>query len=127
MTTRDDARARFASLGISVADLDRADIRSLESSLSEAMKKAQCLEMRIDRRRTRVLDRPDGRLVSIRCRSAYFDDREAITFNPDGFVGFAGWADGLNIRPFLDGFSAWCDQMELQRETAPEPEASPLP
>lgn len=127
MKTRDDARARFASLGISTADLERSDIRKLENSLMEAMKGSDCLAMRIDRRRTRFLDRAEGRFVSIRCRSAYFDDREAVTFNQDGFVGFAGWADDLNIRPFLDGFSAWCDEMELQRQIVPDPEASPSP
>ncbi|WP_411839889.1 hypothetical protein [Paracoccus sp. ME4] len=126
MKTRDDARARFAMLGIAAADLDRGDIRRLENLLQEAMQDAE-FAMRIDRRRTRVLDRADGRLISIRCRAEHFDDREAVTFNPDGFVGFAGWADALNIRPFLAGFSAWCDEMELQRQIAPEPEASPLP
>lgn len=37
----------------------------------------------------------------------YFKGREAISFNPDGFIGFAGWADGCNVQPFLRAFRRW--------------------
>lgn len=37
----------------------------------------------------------------------YFDGREAISFNPDDFIGFAGWADGRNVQPFLRAFRRW--------------------
>lgn len=116
MTTRNDARETFSALGITAADLTRGDIRDLENRLAEALKNAQCLKMRIDRRRTRIQDTQRGRCISIRCRAEYFDNREAVTFNPDGFVGFAGWADDLNIRPFLDGFSAWCEELGRRAE-----------
>ncbi|WP_417261640.1 hypothetical protein [Celeribacter sp.] len=43
----------------------------------------------------------------LRCVSYYFDDREAVTFNGDGFVGFAGWADETNVQPILRGFLKW--------------------
>jgi len=44
---------------------------------------------------------------ALRCSGDWFDDREAITFNPDGFIGFAGWADDKNIIPFLKAFKLW--------------------
>jgi hypothetical protein len=53
--------------------------------------------------------RPYG---GIRCRSFYFDDREVVTFNPDGFLGFAGWAADGNVQPILYGFVAWLEKME---------------
>lgn len=47
----------------------------------------------------------------INCKSFYFDDREAVTFNSDEFVGFAGWADDRNVQPILSGFCSWVDEM----------------
>lgn len=42
----------------------------------------------------------------------YFSGREAISFNEDGFIGFAGWANGTNIKPFLRAFYKWvCNWM----------------
>ena len=41
--------------------------------------------------------------------SHYFTQREAISFNADGFIGFAGWADSGNTQPLLDAFVEWCD------------------
>jgi hypothetical protein len=41
----------------------------------------------------------------------HFNDREAISFNRDGFIGFAGWADSKNVQPFLSAFCKWCDEV----------------
>lgn len=49
----------------------------------------------------------------IRVDGPYFEDREAISLNPDGFVGFAGWADSRNERPFLVAFARWLDEWLL--------------
>lgn len=37
----------------------------------------------------------------------YFKDREAISFNRDGWIGFCGWADFHNSQPFLRAFIEW--------------------
>lgn len=52
---------------------------------------------------------PDGSIeyAFLRCKGSWFDDREAISFNRDGFIGFAGWADSTNIRPFRRAFFKW--------------------
>lgn len=34
----------------------------------------------------------------------YFKKREAVSCNPEGFVGFAGWASDDNAKPFVNGF-----------------------
>lgn len=44
----------------------------------------------------------------LRVDGSYFEDREAISFNGDGFIGFCGWASSKNERPFLDAFEEWC-------------------
>lgn len=46
----------------------------------------------------------------IRVDGAYFDDREAISIDPSGWVGFAGWADSCNEKPFLYAFARWLDE-----------------
>ena len=43
--------------------------------------------------------------------SHYFTQREAISFNVDGFIGFAGWADQGNTNPLLRAFLSWCDYL----------------
>lgn len=53
--------------------------------------------------------------AEIRVKGIYFDDREAITFYEDGFIGFCGWADGYNIIPFTDGFIEWCDYLKNKK------------
>ena len=44
----------------------------------------------------------------------HFTEREAISFNTrnsDGeFIGFAGWADNKNVRPFIDAFVRWVNE-----------------
>lgn len=63
------------------------------------------------------LGKLDMRAVGAYVREAYirvdgphFEDREAISINPDGFIGFAGWADSRNERPFLCAFARWMDE-----------------
>jgi hypothetical protein len=52
---------------------------------------------------------PDGglRFAGLTCRAEYFDKREAVSFNRDGFIGFAGWGDTTNTAPILKGFTRW--------------------
>lgn len=45
-------------------------------------------------------------------KGTYFNDREAISFNPDGFIGFCGWASSKNSEPFINGFVKWCDAVK---------------
>lgn len=37
----------------------------------------------------------------------YFERREGITFNTDGFIGFSGWAATKNMVPFVNAFHKW--------------------
>lgn len=42
----------------------------------------------------------------------YFNNREAITFNRDGFIGFAGWASTNNLEPFIKAFVLWVEWLK---------------
>lgn len=44
----------------------------------------------------------------------YFKNREGITFNSDGFVGFAGWASDSNCEPFVKAFTDWVNWMKTE-------------
>ena len=50
--------------------------------------------------------------AELRVKGTYFDDREAYTFNEDGFIGFCGWADGRNCLIFTEAFMEWCDYLK---------------
>ena len=43
--------------------------------------------------------------------SHYFTQREAISFNEGGVIGFADWADQGNTNPLLRAFLKWCDYL----------------
>ena len=58
----------------------------------------------------------DRAFGGIRCNAFYFERREAVSFNRDGFIGFAGWSDDTNVQPILQGFLAWVGEMKKARE-----------
>ena len=43
----------------------------------------------------------------IKVNGPYFTGRQGIGFESDGWIGFCGWASGLNSVPFEDGFEEW--------------------
>lgn len=48
----------------------------------------------------------------VRVKSYYFDNREAVSFEPDSdFVGFCGWADPKHTAPILDGVIDWVNEV----------------
>ena len=111
--TRNDARALFASSGLDYSVLTKANLRRLISLIDQDLKKAGLMRETYRMRRVLDLRINDGRptSASLRCKAFYFDDREAVSFNPDGFVGFAGWASDENVAPILSGFERWCEEM----------------
>lgn len=110
--TRNDARALFASSGLTYEALSEANLRKLIGHIDAAMKASGLMGGTYRMRRACAVKAQAGKpWAALRCKSDYFKDREAVTFNPDGFVGFAGWADNKNIMPVLDGFSRWVHEL----------------
>lgn len=118
--TREEARARFAELGMEkYGDLYEADIQilymMLNRRLKQWVKEPGCTlpTMHLSKR-VKVDKRTNGMVRSafLFVNSFYFTQREAVSFNGDGFIGFAGWADDGNVQPILDAFIEWCDYME---------------
>ena len=71
------------------------------------------LSRRIDLKR-----KTNGALIScfLYVNSHYFERRECISFNADGWIGFAGWADQGNTNPILRAFIEWCDALAATKE-----------
>ena len=53
-----------------------------------------------------------------------YSEREAISFNPDGFIGFAGWASTYNTKLFTNAFKEWVDIMKREKVTTLIPVSS---
>ncbi|MCE6958051.1 hypothetical protein LAZ40_03145 [Cereibacter sphaeroides] len=114
--SRDEGRAALARSGIDIGEFGRPEFSRLRELVDEECRRSGAARASLRVSRMTSKDTPRGRVVRILCRSDYFKDREAFTFNPDGFVGIAGWADETSVQPFLKALVAWV------RELAPEPE-----
>ena len=56
------------------------------------------------------------KFAEILVKGSNFKSREGITFNQDGFIGFAGWADSENQKPFVTGFFKWIDYILMKEQ-----------
>lgn len=113
----------FAGKGLTYADVTEGDILALVMLLNKHIKKANAdcetsmgsmyLSRRIDLKR-----KTNGALIScfLYVNSHYFERRECISFNADGWIGFAGWADQGNTNPILRAFIEWCDALAATKE-----------
>lgn len=121
--TNNEAREYFKSKGLSYADITEGDILGLVMLLNKHLKIANIkhetsmgtmyLSKKIDMKK-----RINGSIITcfLYVNSHYFERRECISFNCDGFIGFAGWADQGNVNPILRAFLEWCDMLGGERE-----------
>lgn len=108
LLTREQARGAWSASGLTYADLTIINLRMLRGMIDRAMKRTGFMQgsFRASQRFKVNLEgaRP---CADLRCHSYYFTDRQAVTFDPGGFIGFAGWADEFNVQPILDAFIKW--------------------
>ena len=115
-TSRVAARKKFNN-NLTYKDVTRKEIEKLHElvakEIEEAAGKGECLEtMKIHPKiRTRCKSNKKIIRAFLYVDSHYFEKRECISFNENGFIGFAGWAGESNIKPILKGFCKWCDYM----------------
>ena len=125
--TRDMAREAFKRTGVSLDAVSAADITDLRRHLTKTLK--ACPEiggsLRLDGP-TRIRKVGDGHFSTIRMKSRYFSNREAVSFNTDGFIGIAGWADNTNVQPVIAGFIAWTEELAAKKAMAAEPAHNPV-
>ncbi len=117
--TREEARAHFKDAGLTYSDIREGDILALVMMLNATMKRTQ------ETARTpvqsswhlsrKIIIKKNSNGTIRECylfvNAHYFTQRECISFNRDGFIGFCGWAGDENIPPILNTFCAWVDAM----------------
>lgn len=109
--TRDDARKCWAASGLTYAALTPETMDRLRELLDEQMQSGEYLRGTFRANRKPKPIRGGG--FDIRCTAWYFKGpqaRQCVTFEPCGFVGFAGWSDDTNIQPIVRAFMAWVDE-----------------
>ena len=108
--TREEARAKWAASGLTYEVLTKTSLAQLRKMIDAAMRDSGCFKGTYRAGRAATLNGRWGP-ADIRCQAHYFTDRQAVTFEKGGFVGFAGWADDTNVQPILLAFCAWVDEM----------------
>ena len=122
MNKRELARNYFKKCNLTYDDITMNDLYKLIQILNIKITEAGSCMLMMNEPKLRgkcpnVKLNKSGKLVfaELRVKGTYFDDREAITFNKDGWIGFCGWADGYNLTPFVIGFKEWCDFLKERK------------
>lgn len=121
----EEARQYFRDKGLTYDDVTEGDILSLLMLLNREIKKSnKAGETSVSTMhmssKISMKKRTNGTIIKcfLYINSHYFTRREAISFNEDGFIGFAGWADQGNTNPLLRAFLRWCDDLAEAKEAA---------
>lgn len=116
--TTQEARDYFKEKNLTYNDITEGDILALVMMLNREIKKAsKAREMSTESmhlsRRVDMKKRSNGTVTEcyLYINSHYFTQRECISFNKNGFIGFCGWADQVNTNPILRAFLTWCDYL----------------
>lgn len=110
--TRNDARAAWSKSGLTYEVLTADAMERLRQLLDAEMQSGEYLRGTFRAAHKPKPIREGG--YDLRCTAWYFKGRQArqcVTFEPGGFVGFAGWSDDTNIQPIIRAFMAWVDEM----------------
>ncbi|MCR5135638.1 MAG: hypothetical protein K6C12_00870 [Oscillospiraceae bacterium] len=117
-----DCRDRFAQFGLTYDDITEGDILALVMLLNREIRKSNKAgetsvnTTRLSSKMT-IKHKPTGQITEcyLFMNSHYYTQRECISFNKDGFIGFAGWADDGNTNPIRRAFLEWCGLMAAQK------------
>jgi hypothetical protein len=123
--TTNEAREYFKNKGLSYDCIDEGDILVLIMMVQKELKQANnagetSVSSMYLSRKVEMKKKSNGHIIScyLFMNSHYFTQREAISFNTDGFIGFAGWAGQGNTNPLLRAFLKWCDYLAESIEVA---------
>jgi hypothetical protein len=114
--TNNEARQYFTDQGLSYSDIGSKEIAKLGSILKSKLDSFSngSFKMQLVEKGKFNFNNITGTLIngSIRVNGTHFEDREGITFNKDGFIGFSGWADSTNKVPFIESFIEWVNALK---------------
>lgn len=118
--TNQEARDYFKNCNLSYNDITINDLYYLISILNKEMFNDSILlmmnEPKIKGKDKNIIFK-NNKLIfaALKCKGDYFESREAITFNKNGFIGFCGWADDKRANIFISGFIEWCNYLMLKK------------
>jgi hypothetical protein len=117
----EEARQYFKDCNLSYADINASSLEQLTLYLKESYENfledygTNAKEMRMSlapmRKQDKKFEKDILKYAFIQVNGSYFSRRECISFNSDGFIGFAGWASTGNTIPIIEAFKKWCDWM----------------
>ncbi|MDM1021639.1 hypothetical protein QSV37_15200 [Acinetobacter sp. VNK23] len=113
--TREQARNYFAHVGLSYGQITLTKIKALHSILDKRLKASGIFDKSLRCHKDIEFQfTEDGGMAhaSIKCSANYFTGRQAVQFDENGFIGFAGWSDEHAVKPMLEAFVEWCDLMK---------------
>ncbi len=114
-----EAREAFKDAGLTYHDLTLPRMQRLQEIVDRHLRDSKLMKGSFKARKQVILKfTPNGVYGEITCRSNYFEKREAITFNTDGFIGFAGWSDHVNIVPVVSAFREWVEMVVAGKKAA---------
>lgn len=127
--TTSEARAYFKEKGLTYASVTIQDLHCLKELLDkhfinqrlarikEGKKPLYWKRVNAAKYYKGEFDPPTGAMVCafLTGSGEYFNAREVISFNRDGFIGFCGAADTENTAPVLAAFVEWCDWLAERR------------
>ena len=120
--TNEEARELFRNKGLSYRNITEGYIAALMIFLDQELKSSNKTgETSVNTmhmsKKIRIRKRTNGSIIScyLFMNSHYFTQRECISFNENGFIGFAGWADDGNLNPIKRAFIKWCEMISSNK------------
>lgn len=126
--TNNELREEFKNNGFNYSDIGSKEIGVLTRLLRDELSKFNNNGFFMTLRKLRKKDfeyKDDGTLKKcffmvdgcVEGEVPYFKRREAISFNTQdksgyGFIGFAGWSDSTNIKPFINAFTRFMNEIK---------------
>ncbi len=104
--TRDSVREVLAKAGIKTESVTNGELKRLRRIISKHLRRSGIYHG------TARLARARKDLKFICMKTEQWDSREAVSFNRDGFIGIAGWADDGNVKPLLNALVEWANTQE---------------
>ncbi|SSM54506.1 Uncharacterised protein [Acinetobacter baumannii] len=115
--TREQARNYFTHVGLKYEQITLKKIRKLQELLDFHLKASGVFRASLSCDKDIDFEfTDDGGMAhaAIKCSADYFKGRQAVDFEKNGFIGFAGWSDSQALKPILEAFVEWCDLMKQE-------------
>ena len=103
----DEIRSLLKEKNITADNVSKKQLMELHDILNDKLENCGCFRGTF---RMNSLEL-DENIKYMTCKSDYFDSREAVSFNRDGFIGMAGWASSTNIQPIRLGVVEWANKI----------------